>query len=50
MFWKQLACRGGRVTWSVRPPDLNPLDIYLWGYLKSTVCTTEVSDIETLQQ
>jgi len=47
---KQLACHGGRVAWYSRSPDLNPLDFYLWGYLQSTVFTTEVSDMETLQQ
>jgi hypothetical protein len=45
LFRKKLACRGGRVAWYGRSPDLNPLDFYLWGYLQSTVFNTEVSYI-----
>lgn len=29
--------RGGTVNWPPRSPDLNPLDYYLWGHLKSVV-------------
>jgi hypothetical protein len=29
--------RGGPTAWPPRSPDLNPLDCYLWGHLK-TVC------------
>lgn len=29
--------RGGPREWPPRSPDLNPLDFYLWGYLKSIV-------------
>jgi hypothetical protein len=27
--------RGGPIAWSPRSPDLNPLDFYFWGHLKS---------------
>ncbi|PNF27274.1 hypothetical protein B7P43_G05160, partial [Cryptotermes secundus] len=30
--------RGGPVTWSPRSPDLTPLDYFLWGYVKNSVC------------
>ena len=26
--------------WSARSPDLNPLDFFAWGYIKSQVFTT----------
>ncbi|KAJ4451131.1 hypothetical protein ANN_02571 [Periplaneta americana] len=29
--------RGGPIAWPPRSPDLNPLDFYLWGHLKSLV-------------
>lgn len=29
--------RGGRVAWPARSPDLNPLDFFFWGYMKSLV-------------
>ncbi|KOC67790.1 hypothetical protein WH47_11191 [Habropoda laboriosa] len=41
--------RGGRINWPARSPDLNPLDFYLWGHLKSLVCNTPVNNIEELR-
>lgn len=41
--------RGGPVPWPARSPDLNPLDFYLWGHLKSVVYETEVPTVEELQ-
>ena len=41
---------GGPVAWPARPPDLNPLDFYLWGHLKSIVYGEPVPDVQTLQQ
>jgi len=29
--------RGGPINWPPRSPDLNPLDYFLWGYIKSKV-------------
>lgn len=29
--------RGGHIPWPARSPDLNPLDFFLWGYMKSLV-------------
>jgi hypothetical protein len=30
-------------------PNLNPLDFYLWGHLKSLVYSSPVDDVETLR-
>lgn len=35
--------RGGPVAWPPRSPDLNPLDFYLWGTMKSQVYDTPVT-------
>ncbi|KAJ4425767.1 hypothetical protein ANN_27390, partial [Periplaneta americana] len=41
--------RGGPVAWPPRSPDLNPLDFYLWGHLKSLVYSSPVPDLESLR-
>ncbi|KAJ4442662.1 hypothetical protein ANN_04251 [Periplaneta americana] len=41
--------RGGPIAWSPRSPDLNPVDFYLWGHLKSLVYLSPVSDLESLR-
>ena len=39
--------RGGPIPWPARSPDLNPLDYFLWGYLKSLLFETPVeTDME----
>ena len=41
--------RGGPISWPARSPDLNPIDFYLWGHLKSLVYETPVdSEAELL--
>ena len=40
--------RGGPVSWPPRTLDLNPLEFYLWGYLKSLVYSTDVHDEQIL--
>jgi hypothetical protein len=40
--------RGGPVAWSPCSPDLNSLDFYLWGHIKSVVYLTPVDDVPTL--
>ena len=40
----------GLAAWPARSPDLNLLDFYLWGYLKSIVYGEPVPDVQTLQQ
>ncbi|KAJ4436304.1 hypothetical protein ANN_18935 [Periplaneta americana] len=34
--------RSGPIAWPPRSPDLNPLDFYLWGHLKSLVYSSPV--------
>ena len=29
--------RGGPITWPARSPDLNVLDFFVWGYIKSLI-------------
>ncbi|KAJ4428366.1 hypothetical protein ANN_24385 [Periplaneta americana] len=41
--------RGGSIAWPPRSPDLNPLDFYLWGHLKSLVYSSPVPDLESLR-
>lgn len=41
--------RGGPIAWPPRSPDLNPLDFFLWGYLKNEVYRTPVQTIEDLR-
>lgn len=40
--------RGGVVAWPPRSPDLNPLDFFVWGYMKSEVYMTAVHNEEDL--
>lgn len=42
--------RGGPVTWPPRSPDLNPLDYFLWGYLKHLVYSVRVDNLQQLEQ
>ncbi|KAJ4449682.1 hypothetical protein ANN_01086 [Periplaneta americana] len=41
--------RGGPIAWPPCSPDLNPLDFYLWGHLKSLVYSSPVPDLESLR-
>lgn len=41
--------RRGFIEWPARSPDLNPLDFFLWGYLKSKVYTQRPTDLEELK-
>jgi hypothetical protein len=50
VFPEQWIGQGGPTAWTAPSPDLNPIDFYTWGHLQSTVCATEVSDIQDLQQ
>ena len=42
--------RGGPLTWPPRSPDLNPLDFYLWGHIKTNVYRTKPRSIDELKQ
>ena len=50
IFPRRWIGHGGPVAWPARSPDLNPLDFYLWGQLKSIVYCEPVADVQTLQQ
>ena len=36
--------RNGPVRWPARSPDLNPLDFFLWGHVKSVVYATPLEN------
>jgi hypothetical protein len=38
---------GGQVNWPDRSPDLNPLDFWLWGHLKTLVYSALINDLIT---
>ena len=42
--------RGGPIPWPARSPDVNPLDFYLWGRLKSFLYSSAGPNREVLQQ
>jgi len=41
--------RVGPTTWPPRSPDITPLDIFLWRYVKDKVFSTPVPDITNLK-
>lgn len=41
--------RGSIVQWPPRSPDLNPVDFFLWGYMKERIYATEVETIGELR-
>ncbi|GBM97255.1 hypothetical protein AVEN_264451-1 [Araneus ventricosus] len=45
-YGQQWIGRGGPVFWPARSPDLNSLDYFLWGYVKSLVYETPVNSAE----
>lgn len=42
--------RGGPVAWPARSPDLNPLDFFLWSFLKSFIYQDPVESLEELEE
>ncbi|GBN62021.1 hypothetical protein AVEN_64186-1 [Araneus ventricosus] len=40
---------GGCVEWPPRSPDLNPLDFFLWGYIKQRVYATPPPTLQELR-
>ena len=40
--------RNGSVEWPPRSPDLNPIDFYLWGNVKSEVYCTPATNFDEL--
>jgi len=49
-FPNQWIGRGGAQIWPPRSPDLNPLDYYVWGYMKTMVYAQKVNTREELLQ
>jgi hypothetical protein len=49
-FREQWIGRRGRVNWPARSPDINPLDCWLWGHLKSLMYSAPNNYLEVLQQ
>nr|CAI5842924.1 unnamed protein product [Callosobruchus analis] len=47
-FGEKWIGRGGPHLWPVRSPDLNPIDFFLWGYMKSLVYDAIVESEEEL--
>jgi hypothetical protein len=41
---------GGPVNWPAQSPNLNPLDFWLWGHLKTLVYSGAINDPEVLHQ
>ena len=41
--------RNRPMKWPLRSPDLNPLDFFLWGYIKDRVYAEPVIDVEDLK-
>ena len=39
----------GSIPWPPRPPDITPLNFFLWGYIKDIVYRTTVRYINDLQ-
>jgi len=50
MFLEQWIGQSRPKAWPVIFPDLNYLDFNICGYLKSTVCATEATDVRDLQK
>ena len=48
-FGNQWIGRRGPVEWPARSPDLNPLDFFLWGHLKSEVYRNRPRNISELK-
>lgn len=49
MFGNQWIGNSGPLRWPARSPDLNPLDFFLWGYLKTLVYETQPLNAEDLK-
>lgn len=41
--------RGGRIHWPARSPDFNPLDFFVWGYVKHRVYLTQPTNMDNLR-
>lgn len=50
LFGNRVISMGARREWPARSPDLNPLDFFLWGHLKSRIYQYPLENIEQLRQ
>jgi hypothetical protein len=50
VFPGQLIRTSGTNSMGCSFPDLSHLDFYLYGHMKSAVCTSDVSDVQDVQQ
>lgn len=41
--------RGGPISWPARSPDLNPLDFFVWGFIKQKVYATPPPNAEEVR-
>ncbi|GBL91398.1 hypothetical protein AVEN_136910-1 [Araneus ventricosus] len=48
-FQQQVIGYDGCVEWPPRSPDLNPLDFFLWGYIKQRVYATPPPTLQELR-
>ncbi|GBL72830.1 hypothetical protein AVEN_128034-1 [Araneus ventricosus] len=48
-FQQQVIGYGGFVEWPPRSPDLNPMDFFLWGYIKQRVCAIPPPTLQELR-
>ncbi|GBL93706.1 hypothetical protein AVEN_166751-1 [Araneus ventricosus] len=48
-FQQQVIGYGGCVEWPPRSPDMNPLDFFLWGYIKQRVYATPPPTLQELR-
>lgn len=49
-FPEQWIGRSGPVAWPPQSPDLSPLDIFLWGFVKNEDYATEPTSVDNLKQ
>ncbi|XP_030752392.1 uncharacterized protein LOC115879638 [Sitophilus oryzae] len=49
-FFGRWIGQGGPVLWPPRSPDINPCDFFLWGYIKQTVYSVPVTNLEDLRE
>ena len=49
-FGERWIGRDGPTPWPPRSPDINPLDFFLWGYVKTRVFRTPVTSLRHLKR
>ena len=49
LFHNRVVGRGHAVPWPPRSPDLTPLNVFLWGYLKDKVYETTFTGCATAE-